>query len=191
MIDLRGIQEVLPHRYPFLLVDRIVGLERGKRAVGIKNVTANEPFFQGHFPGNPVMPGVLILEAMAQVVAFAALGTGSAPGKVPYLVGVDRARFRRPVVPGDQVRLEAELVRVRDDFGRAACSAFVDDKLVADAEMTFALVGIIQDGAGEGSGSPAGLTPGACAGTTAGADGGTACEGRSEAEATNSKGASS
>ncbi|MGE5572220.1 MAG: 3-hydroxyacyl-ACP dehydratase FabZ [Bacteroidota bacterium] len=144
MIDVVGIQRVLPHRYPFLLVDRIIEVEEGKRAVGIKNVTANEPFFQGHFPGNPVMPGVLILEAMAQVVAFAALGPGSARGKVPYLVAVDRARFRRPVAPGDQLRMETEIVRVRGDFGRTACSAFVDGMLVADAEMTFALVDAAQ-----------------------------------------------
>lgn len=155
MIDSTGIQEVLRHRYPFLLVDRIIDLEHGKRAVGIKNVTINEPFFQGHFPGNPVMPGVLILEAMAQVAAFAAVGLGSAPDKVPYLVGVDRARFRRPVVPGDQLRLETELVRVRGDFGRAACSAFVDGKLVADAEMTFALVDAARGGKENGDGSPA------------------------------------
>ncbi|MDK2931212.1 MAG: 3-hydroxyacyl-[acyl-carrier-protein] dehydratase [Bacillota bacterium] len=156
MIDSIGIQEVLPHRYPFLLVDRITEFEHGKRAVGIKNVTINEPFFQGHFPGNPVMPGVLILEAMAQVVAFAALGPGSARGKVPYLVGVDRARFRRPVVPGDQLRLETELVRVRGDFGRVACSAFVDGKLVADAEMTFALVDVARSGKDNGGGPSAG-----------------------------------
>ncbi|MGE5588926.1 MAG: 3-hydroxyacyl-ACP dehydratase FabZ, partial [Clostridia bacterium] len=142
--------------------------EQGKRAVGIKNVTINEPFFQGHFPGNPVMPGVLILEAMAQVVAFAALGVGSgAPGKVPYLVGVDRARFRRPVVPGDQLRLETELVRVRDGFGRAACSAFVDDKLVADAEMTFALVEVVRGGKDDVCGSPAGAAAGTAAETAA------------------------
>ncbi len=144
MIDVIGIQKVLPHRYPFLLVDRVTDVEKGKRAVGIKNVTTNEPFFQGHFPGNPVMPGVLILEAMAQVVAFSALGPGGVQGKVPYLVGVDRARFRRPVVPGDQLRIEIELVRARGDFGRAACSAYVDGKLAADAEMTFAIVDAAQ-----------------------------------------------
>ncbi|MGE5593724.1 MAG: 3-hydroxyacyl-ACP dehydratase FabZ [Betaproteobacteria bacterium] len=155
MIDSVGIQAVLPHRYPFLLVDRITELEQGKRAVGVKNVTIGEPFFQGHFPGNPVMPGVLILEAMAQVVAFAALGIEGARGKIPYLVAVDKARFHRPVVPGDQLRLETELVRVRRDSGRAACSAFVDGKLVADAEMTFALVDAPAGGGTDGGGSTA------------------------------------
>jgi len=165
MIDSVGIQAVLPHRYPFLLVDRIIELEQGKRAVGVKNVTIGEPFFQGHFPGNPVMPGVLILEAMAQVVAFAALGVEGARGKTPYLVAVDKAKFRRPVVPGDQLRLETELVRVRRDSGRAACAAFVDGKLVADAEMTFALVdaaGSAVGGGTNGAGSTTGSASGTC-----------------------------
>jgi len=169
MIDSVGIQAVLPHRYPFLLVDRIIELEQGKRAVGVKNVTIGEPFFQGHFPGNPVMPGVLILEAMAQVVAFAALGVEGARGKTPYLVAVDKAKFRRPVVPGDQLRLETELVRVRRDSGRAACAAFVDGKLVADAEMTFALVDAAGSAAGGGT-NGAGSTAGSASGTGEGAE---------------------
>ena len=106
--------ETLPHRYPFLLVDRILTIERGKRVVGIKNVTFNEEFFQGHFPGNPVMPGVLILEAMAQVAGFMVLwGDGSPSDKSVYLTGVDKARFRRPVVPGDQIVFTCEFMWAR------------------------------------------------------------------------------
>ncbi len=140
MIGASEIQRVLPHRYPFLLVDRILEVDPGRRAVGLKNVTVNEPFFQGHFPGNPVMPGVLILETMAQVCAFAALGAAEGRGRYAYLAAVDRARFRRPVTPGDQLRLEAEIIRLRGNLGKVSCSAFAEEKLVADAEMTFALV---------------------------------------------------
>ncbi len=157
MIEAGEIHKFLPHRYPFLLVDRIAEIEPGRRAVGIKNVSVNEPYFQGHFPGHPVMPGVLVLEAMAQVCAFAVLHSPEATGKLAYLVGVDKARFRRPVVPGDQLRLEAVMMRVRTNFGRASCSAFVGDKLVADAEMTFAVV----DGA---RGEPGEVAPARSAG---------------------------
>lgn len=151
MIGAAEIQRVLPHRYPFLLVDRIIEAEPGRRAVGLKNVTINEPFFQGHFPGNPVMPGVLILEAMAQVCAFTALESPEGQGKLAYLAAVDRARFRRPVVPGDQLRIEVELIRTRGNVGRVACSAFVGERLVADAELTFAFVDAQQ---GEASAAP-------------------------------------
>ncbi len=140
IIGVEEIQRVLPHRYPFLLVDRIVEIEPGKRVVGIKNVTYNEPFFQGHFPGNPVMPGVLIIEAMAQVGAYASLNYPEVQGKIAYLAAVDRARFRRPVVPGDQLRIEVELIRMRGNLGRIECRAYVEGKPVADAELTFALV---------------------------------------------------
>lgn len=152
MIEASDIQRVLPHRYPFLLVDRIVEVEQGRRAVGLKNVTINEPFFQGHFPGNPVMPGVLIIEAMAQVCAFVALEPSRGEGKLALLAAVDRARFRRPVVPGDQLRMEVELVRAKGNLGRVTCSAFVGEKLVADAELTFAIVDALQGGAPRASG---------------------------------------
>jgi 3-hydroxyacyl-[acyl-carrier-protein] dehydratase len=140
MIGTEEIQKVLPHRYPFLLVDRIIEVEHGKRIVGIKNVSCNEPFFQGHFPGNPVMPGVLIIEAMAQVGAYAALNYPEVGDKIAYLAAVDRARFRHPVVPGDTLRIEVELIRMRGSLGKLGCSAYVEGKLVADAELTFALV---------------------------------------------------
>ena len=140
MIGAEEIQKVLPHRYPFLLVDRIIEAEPGKRIVGIKNVSCNEPFFQGHFPGNPIMPGVLVVEAMAQVGAYAALNYPEMEDKIAYLAAVDRARFRHPVVPGDTLRIEAELIRIRGNLGRLRCSAHVEGKLVADAELTFALV---------------------------------------------------
>jgi 3-hydroxyacyl-[acyl-carrier-protein] dehydratase len=140
MIGMEEIQKVLPHRYPFLLVDRIIDIEPGKRVVGIKNVSCNEPFFQGHFPGNPIMPGVLIIESMAQVGAYAALNYPEVKDKIAFLTSVDRARFRHPVVPGDRLRIEVALIRMRGNFGRLGCSAYVEGKLVADAELTFALV---------------------------------------------------
>lgn len=140
MLDVVEIQKILPHRYPFLLVDRILEVEPGKRGVGIKNVTIDEPFFRGHFPGQPIMPGVLIVEAMAQVAGIVALLQRDFEGMTPYFTGIDRARFRKPVVPGDQLRIEAEITRVRGYMGRAACSASVDGKLVADGEFTFALI---------------------------------------------------
>ncbi len=131
------IQALLPHRYPFLLVDRIKELEPDRRIVGIKNVTVNEPFFQGHFPGRPVMPGVLIIEAMAQVggvLAFKSVGPGGKP--VVYLTGIDGAKFRRPVVPGDQLRFEVDLLKKRPPFWKMQAKAFVDDELVCEAEVT-------------------------------------------------------
>jgi 3-hydroxyacyl-[acyl-carrier-protein] dehydratase len=135
------IMKYLPHRYPFLLVDRIVSFEKGSKIVGVKNVTINEPFFQGHFPGHPIMPGVLILEAMAQVGGVYAHLAGEVDGdKVPYFVGIDEARFRKPVLPGDILRLELTLVGVRRGIYTFAGQAFVGDKLVAEAELkaTFA-----------------------------------------------------
>lgn len=131
------IQALLPHRYPFLLVDRIKELEPDRRIVGIKNVTVNEPFFQGHFPGRPVMPGVLIIEAMAQVggvLAFKSVGPGGKP--VVYLTGIDGAKFRRPVVPGDQLRFEVDVLKKRPPFWKMQAKAFVDDELVCEAEVT-------------------------------------------------------
>jgi 3-hydroxyacyl-[acyl-carrier-protein] dehydratase len=131
------IQSILPHRYPFLLVDRIQELVPDRRIVGIKNVTVNEPFFQGHFPGRPVMPGVLILEAMAQVgaiLAFKSLGNSARP--VVYLTGVDGAKFRKPVVPGDRLRFEIDVVKRRAPFWKMQGKAYVEETLVCEAEVT-------------------------------------------------------
>jgi 3-hydroxyacyl-[acyl-carrier-protein] dehydratase len=133
------ILATLPHRYPFLLVDRIIEIEDGRRAVGVKNVTHNDWFFQGHFPGRPIMPGVLILEALAQVAAIAVLNGSGNEGRIPYFAGIDDCRFRRPVVPGDVLRLEAELIHARPRAGKARGRATVDGELVAEAEMLFSL----------------------------------------------------
>ncbi len=142
MFGPKEIQEILPHRYPFLLVDRILDLELGKRVVGIKNVTINEPFFQGHFPGHPIMPGVLILEAMAQVGGFLLMRSldARAEKKVMYFTGIDKARFRRPVVPGDQLRFELELLQLRRQMCRMRGQASVEGKLVAEAELSSVVV---------------------------------------------------
>ncbi len=140
-LGILDILRILPHRYPFLLVDRILEIEPGKRVVGIKNVTFNEEFFQGHFPGNPVMPGVLIVEAMAQVAGVGLLGVlPEEVRKLLYLTGVDRCKFRRPVVPGDQLRIEADIVAVRSRLCKCRARATVDGALCAEAELTSALV---------------------------------------------------
>ena len=139
MLSSKEIQEILPHRYPMLLVDRILELEPLKRAVGIKNVTVNEHFFEGHFPGEPVMPGVLILEAMAQVGGVALLCTEEYRGKLALFVGMDRVKFRKPVVPGDQLRMVVEVLKVRSSIGKLWAQAFVEGQLVAEGEFMFAL----------------------------------------------------
>jgi beta-hydroxyacyl-ACP dehydratase FabZ len=141
-MDIRQIQEMLPHRYPFLLVDRILEIEPGKRVVGIKNVTINEAFFQGHFPGQPIMPGVLVIEAMAQIGGVLLMQTlsVSAEKKLLYFTGIDRARFRRPVLPGDQVRFEVELLQLRSRNCRMRASALVEGKLAAEAELSCIVV---------------------------------------------------
>jgi 3-hydroxyacyl-[acyl-carrier-protein] dehydratase len=131
------IQSLLPHRYPFLLVDRIKELDPDRRIVGIKNVTVNEPFFQGHFPGRPVMPGVLIIEAMAQVGGVLAFKSTAPTGRpVVYLTGIDGAKFRKPVVPGDQLRFEVDLLKKRPPFWKMQAKAFVENELVCEAEVT-------------------------------------------------------
>jgi beta-hydroxyacyl-ACP dehydratase FabZ len=133
------VRAMLPHRYPMLLVDRVLELEPGKRVVAIKNVTVNEPFCQGHFPGFAIMPGVLVLECMAQAAGVMMLSEQESRGKMPYLCTVERARFRRPVVPGDTLRIEVELLWTRQKIGRARCTCRVDGDLVADCEMMFAI----------------------------------------------------
>jgi UDP-3-O-[3-hydroxymyristoyl] N-acetylglucosamine deacetylase / 3-hydroxyacyl-[acyl-carrier-protein] dehydratase len=135
-MDIELILHTLPHRYPFLLVDRIVEVEGTTRVVGLKNVTINEPFFQGHFPGHPIMPGVLIVEAMAQTGGCLMMGTMERPDtKVVYFMGLDRVKFRRPVRPGDQLRLEVEVIQIRGPTCRMRGTASVDGKIVAEAEM--------------------------------------------------------
>jgi 3-hydroxyacyl-[acyl-carrier-protein] dehydratase len=131
------IQALLPHRYPFLLVDRVLELDPDRRIVAIKNVTINEPFFQGHFPGRPVMPGVLILEAMAQVGGVLAFKSVQVTGRpVVYLTGIDSAKFRKPVVPGDRLRFEVDVVKKRSPFWKMQAKAYVDDDVVCEAEVT-------------------------------------------------------
>jgi len=136
MMDIKEIQKFLPHRYPFLLVDRIVRLEPGTKAVGIKNVTYNEEFFQGHFPGEPIMPGVLIVEALAQVAGVLAFQSGKIKGRSVYFMSIEKAKFRRPVVPGDQLRLDVAVLHNRGSVWKFSGNAFVEDKIAAEAEFT-------------------------------------------------------
>jgi 3-hydroxyacyl-[acyl-carrier-protein] dehydratase len=140
MLDAKQIMEIIPHRQPILMVDRIIELEPGKRAIGIKNISANEPVFQGHYPGNPIFPGVLIIEAMAQTGAVAMMSLPEYGNKVPLFAGIDEAKFKRPVQPGDQLRLELEIVTVRRGLGIGAGKAYVGDQLAAEATIKFALV---------------------------------------------------
>lgn len=139
MLDVNQLQAIIPHRPPFLLVDRILESEPGKRAAGIKNVTVNEPFFSGHFPGYPVMPGVLIVEALAQVGAVAILGMEENQGKLAFFAGIDKFRFRSQVTPGDTLRLEVEIIRLKGSIGKGKATAVVDGKVVAEGELMFAL----------------------------------------------------
>lgn len=135
----KEIMDIIPHRYPFLLIDTIEELEPGVRALGKKCVSVNEPFFQGHFPGNPVMPGVLIMEALAQVGAVAILSQPEWKGRTAYFAGIDKARFRRKVFPGDVLFLEMEIIKVKGPVGVGKAVAKVDGQVAAQAELTFAI----------------------------------------------------
>lgn len=137
MLTIEEIKEIIPHRYPMLLIDRVEELEAGKSIKAKKNVSVNEPFFQGHFPHEPVMPGVLIIEAMAQAGAVALLSMDDFKGKTAYFGGIDKAKFRKKVVPGDTLILEVELTKVRSSAGCGKGIAYVDGKKVAEAELTF------------------------------------------------------
>jgi len=140
MLNIEEIKKILPHRYPFLLVDKILELEEGKRAVGIKNVSFNEEFFQGHFPQKAVMPGVLIVEALAQVGACAVLSSEENRGKIALFAGIDKMRFKRQVLPGDQLRLELELTKVKGNIGKGKAKATVDGEIAAEGELMFAII---------------------------------------------------
>ena len=143
MLDANEIRKLLPHRYPFLLVDRILEMEPGKRAVGLKNLTVNDQFFQGHFPNRPVMPGVLQIEAMAQVggiLVEGAFGNQNTEGKIAVLASVEKAKLRRAVVPGDQLVIEVKIDRLRGSFGQARGRAAVDGRTVAEGVIRFAIV---------------------------------------------------
>lgn len=139
MLNIQQIQEIIPHRFPFLLIDRILELEAGVRAIGLKNVTMNEPFFEGHFPGYPVMPGVLIVEALAQVGSVAMLSLEANRGKLGFFAGIDEFRFRGQVVPGDTLILEVTITRLKGAIGKGTAVAKVGDKVVAEGVLMFAL----------------------------------------------------
>ncbi len=139
MLDSVQIQNILPHRYPFLLVDKIMEMVPEKRIVGHKSVTINEPFFQGHFPGKPVMPGVLIIEALAQTGAVLVLSKPENKGKIAFFAGIDNCRFKRQVVPGDQLRLEIEVMKLKGMVGKCQARAYVGEELACEAELMFVL----------------------------------------------------
>ncbi len=140
VLDIRQIMEFLPHRYPMLLIDRITELEPGHRAAGYKNISGNEPFFPGHFPGNPLLPGVIMIEAMAQLGGTAILEPGAFARKTPYLAGIDKAKFRRPVIPGDRLMMEAVVTGSKLNIGWVEAEAKVDGKLICTAKLMFSIV---------------------------------------------------
>jgi 3-hydroxyacyl-[acyl-carrier-protein] dehydratase len=139
ILNSSDIQKIIPHRYPMLLIDKIVELQEGELAVGIKNVTFNEPFFQGHFPGNPVMPGVLIIEALAQTGAVAILSLEKFKNKTVYFGGIKEAKFKKKVCPGDTLRLVTQITKLKGSFGIGSAIAYVDDEIAAEAELIFAV----------------------------------------------------
>lgn len=139
ILDSVAIQEIIPHRFPFLLVERVVELEAGKRAVGLKNVSIGEPYFQGHFPGYPVMPGVLIVEAIAQVGAIAMLSLDEYKGRIAFFAGIDNVRFKRQVKPGDVLRLEVELGQIRRNIGTGTGTATVNGEIACKGDFMFAI----------------------------------------------------
>lgn len=139
MLDINEIKAILPHRYPFLLIDRITELEEGARAVGLKNVSGNEEFFNGHFPDYPVMPGVLIVEALAQVGAVAMLAKPENKGRLAFFAGIDKCRFKKQVIPGDQLQLEVEIIRLRGTIGKGKAVATVAGEVACETEIMFAL----------------------------------------------------
>lgn len=139
------IQKILPHKYPMLLVDKVIELEEGKRIVAVKNVTVNEPFFQGHFPKNPIMPGVLITESLAQTGAIMLLSMPENKGKLGVFTGINNFKFRRQVVPGDTLTLEAELIQYRHSMGKANVKATVDGVVAAMGEISFAVIDNVAD----------------------------------------------
>lgn len=139
ILNVESIMEVIPHRYPFLFVDKVEIVESGVKGVGFKNVTMNEYFFQGHYPGMPVMPGVIIIEIMAQVGAVILLSHDDYKGKVPYFAGINKARFKRKVVPGDRLRIEVEIIKIRGSIGIGQGKAYVEDEVAAEGEFMFAI----------------------------------------------------
>ena len=139
MLNSNEIQAIIPHRYPFLLIDQVIELEVGKRVKAIKNVTASEPHFQGHFPNEHVMPGVLIIEALAQAGAVAILSAEENKGKTAYFAGIDKARFKRKVIPGDTLTLTLEITKIKGPIGKGTGEAYVNGELAGSAELLFAL----------------------------------------------------